>query len=503
MTDSTVLRLLETSKVYPGVRALDRVSVTFAAGEIHGLCGENGAGKSTMVQLVAGGVTPDEGSLELDGVSDPYRDPAAARRAGIAVVFQEFQSLPGVSVTENILLGSPVLTRGVVRWRRAHELAAAALREVVGVEDHIDVRAPMESLSPAQRKLVEIARAVGSRARVVLLDEPTAALEAADSERVLAAMRRLRDAGTAVVFISHRLHEVLGVCDRITVLRDGRHVGTWPGAELDHDRLAHLMVGRDIDADVPERVKPEGAPLLEVDGLVAAPRVQDVSLTVRRGEVVGLAGVMGSGRSEVGKAIFGLERASAGTIRLDGEEVDLSPAGALRAGIAYVPADRQHDGMVFTLDIERNISLSVLRELSRRTWVDRARERSVTRTHFDRLRVVATGLDQEPETLSGGNQQKVLLARWLATEPRLLILDEPTTGIDIGAKAEIHTLIGELAAAGMGVLLVSSDLPELIALSDRIVVMHAGAVTATFARGEADETRLMLATGEERRVETA
>jgi rhamnose transport system ATP-binding protein len=495
------LRLVSVSKVYPGVRALDGVSLDFARAQVHGVVGENGAGKSTLIQLIAGGIVPDEGRLELDGESTPYTNPAAARGSGISVVFQEFQSLPGVTVTENLLLGSKWGSRGFIRWRAAHRTAEQVLKEV-GLE--LDVRAPMETLSPAQRKLVEIARAVNERARVVLLDEPTAALEADDSERVLAAMRRLREAGCAVVFVSHRLKEVLDVCDPVSVLRDGRHVGTYPVDELSPGRLAHLMVGRDLDALTPAHATPRSRPLLQVRGLSAGPRVRGLDLTVHEGEVVGLAGVLGSGRSEVGRALFGLMPLDAGTVALEGEQLRLrSPIDALRAGVAYVPSDRQRDGMIFTFDIERNLSLSVLRRLQRRRMVDRARERSLADELFARLRVVATGLSQEPETLSGGNQQKVLLGRWLAADPRILILDEPTQGIDIGAKAEIHGLIADLASRGLGVLLISSDLPELLGMSDRIEVLHQGEAVASFPRGTADETRVMLAASGEPQTATA
>jgi rhamnose transport system ATP-binding protein len=485
-----VLKLVETSKVYPGVRALDRVDLEFKAGEIHGLVGENGAGKSTVIGLVTGRITPDEGRLELDGEADPYGSPASAHAAGIACVFQEFQSLPGVSVAENVLLGSRWAKGGVVNWRRAHQLAREALAEV---ELDIDVRTPMEGLDPAHRKLVEIARAVHFGARVVLLDEPTAALEREDSDRVLAAAKRLRAKGCAVVFVSHRLEEIVGVCDSVTVLRDGAKVGTWPAAEVTTGRLAELMVGRTIKDFAPPHPAPREEELLRVKDL-RAQRVEGVSFSVNRGEVLGLAGVTGSGRSELGRALFGLVRTDSGEVVIGGSKVEIStPTDAIDAGIAYVPADRQREGLVFTLDILRNISLSILPRLTRRGFVGRGREREQGSDYFGRLLVKASGLHQPPETLSGGNQQKVLLARWLATEPQLLVLDEPTTGIDIGGKAEIHGLIAEMAARGLGVILISSDLPELLSMSDRVMVLHRGDIVKTFARGEADETKLLLA----------
>jgi ABC-type sugar transport system ATPase subunit len=485
-----LLKLVETSKVYPGVRALDRVDLEFKAGEIHGLVGENGAGKSTVVGLVAGSITPDEGWLELEGQKDPYGSPAAAHAAHIAVVFQEFQSLPGVSVAENVLLGSKWSSGGIVSWRRTYQQAREAL---AAVELEIDVRRPMEQLDPAHRKLVEIARAIHLGARVVLLDEPTAALEREDSDHVLAALRRLRESGCAVVFVSHRLEEVIDVCDAVTVLRDGRKVGTWPAAEVDTGKLAELMVGRNIEDFAPPHKAPGTEPLLEVEDL-HAPRIDGVSFTMNRGEILGLAGVTGSGRSELGRTLFGLERTESGRMTLHGETVALKrPTDAIEAGIAYVPADRQKEGLVFTLDILRNISLSILPRLARQKVINRGREREVSTDFFGRLLVKAPGLETMPETLSGGNQQKVLLARWLSTDPKLLILDEPTTGIDIGGKSEIHGLIAELAERGLGVILISSDLPELLAMSDRVMVLHRGEVVSTFARGEIDEAKLLLA----------
>lgn len=485
-----MLRLVNASKVYPGVRALDQLDLEFTAGEIHGLVGENGAGKSTVVGLVAGSIDPDEGWLELGGVKDPYSNPSAAHAAGIAVVFQEFQTLPGVSVAENVLLGSRWARSGIVSWRRANQLAREAMAEVAL---DVDVRRPMEDLDPAHRKLVEIARAVHLGARVILLDEPTAALEKEDSEHVLAAVRRLRDAGCAVVFVSHRLNEVLDLCDQITVLRDGRKVGSWPAGDLTSGKLADLMVGRELKEFAPDHSPPGSEELLRVDGLVA-PRVRNVSFTLRRGEVLGLAGVTGSGRSELGQALFGLQRPEAGTVELQGERLTLTrPANAIESGVAYVPADRQREGLLFTLDLLNNITLSILPRLTKRAVVNRSEERRIGTELFQRLQVKATGVGQLPETLSGGNQQKVLLARWLAVEPKVLILDEPTQGIDIGGKAEIHSLIAELADHGLGVIMISSDLPELLTMSDRVMVMHRGKVVRIFARGDVDEANLMLA----------
>ena len=479
------LELDGVSKAYPGVRALDLVSLGLRVGEIHGIVGENGAGKSTLVNVIAGAVVPDGGEIRLAGQRVELSGPWAARRQGIAIVHQEFQSLLALSVAENVLLGSETMRRRFVNWRAARRQAEAAFRQI-GVA--IDVRAPMESLGPAQRKLVEIARAVHGAAAVLILDEPTAALEAGDSARLYASMSALRQAGVALGFISHRLDEVLRICDRVTVLRDGRVVGSWPAAELTIDALIEHMVGRSVDTFFAEHPAPAGEPLLSVRELTVDGAVHEVSLDVGRGEIVGLAGLLGSGRTELAQAIYGAIRHHQGSVTLAGRPLSCrSPSDAVRAGICYVPANRQQDGIVFTLDVGANLSLGVLRQLRRNRLLDRRQERRLGEDLITRLRIVTRSLREDVETLSGGNQQKILLGRWLAAEPSVLILDEPTQGIDVGAKAEIHRLVAELAASGMGILLITSDLQELVAMSDRVIVMHRGRVVRELTRGEITE----------------
>ena len=482
---AVALELDEVSKAYPGVRALDRVSLTLRAGEIHGIVGENGAGKSTLVNVVAGAVAPDGGEIRLAGQRVQLAGPWDARRQGIAIVHQEFQSLLALSVAENVLLGSETMHRRFINWGASRRQAEAAFQQI-GVA--VDVRATMESLGPAQRKLVEIARAVHARSAVLILDEPTAALEADDSERLYASMAALREAGVALGFISHRLDEVLRVCDRVTVLRDGRVVGSWPVAELTIDALIEHMVGRRVDTFFAEHPVPAGEPLLSVRELTVDGAVHGVSLDVGRGEIVGLAGLLGSGRTELAQAIYGAIRHQHGSVTLAGQPFSCrSPNEAVRAGICYVPANRQQDGIVFTLDVGANLSLGVLRQLRSNRLLDKRRERRLGEELITRIRIVTRSLRDEVETLSGGNQQKILLGRWLAAEPSVLILDEPTQGIDVGAKAEIHRLIAELAAGGLAILLITSDLQELVKMSDRVIVMHRGRVVRELIRGEITE----------------
>lgn len=490
-----MLSLRNISKAYPGVRALDGVSIELRDGEIHGVVGENGAGKSTLVGIVGGAIKPERGEMVLDGSVVTFSEPSEARAHGIAVVHQHFQSALGLSVTENVLLGSPQLSKGLVNWRDAHRQAEAVFAEL-GVD--IDVRLPMRALKPTQRKFVEIGRAIYGAASVILLDEPTAALDSEDADRLFAAMRLLSRRGLAVAYISHRLEEVLTVTDRVSVLRDGHLVGTWPTEKLGLDTLIAHMVGRELSGFFSDHPEPRPATVLDVRGATIEDRVYRVDLQVQEGQIMGLAGLVGSGRSDLAKAMFGAVRLSEGTIFIGGQQVRLrSPVDAVAAGIAYVPGNRQEEGLVPTMNLGENLTLASLRDLRGRFLVDRAREADISRSFVERLRVVATSIAQPIETLSGGNQQKVLVARWLATRPRVVILDEPTQGVDVGAKAEIHQLISELAEAGLAILLISSDLPELLAMSDHILVMHEGRVEASIPRAEATQERVIeAATGQ-------
>jgi rhamnose transport system ATP-binding protein len=479
------------SKRFGATQALDNVSLTLLPREAHALVGENGAGKSTLVKILAGIHQPDAGQIRLDGVPTQIRGPAHARELGIAVIHQEPRLFPDLSVAENVFLGhQPTTALGRIDWPGMRR-TAARLFEELGVA--IPVEAPVRGLSMADQQLVEIAKALSQDARILIMDEPTASLSLHEVEQLFSIVRPLRDRGLAVLFVSHRLEEVFDLCERATVFRDGRHVLTAPTRELTTADLIRHMVGRTVDL-FPKADTPVGDVLLEVRGLTRRGAFRDVSFAVRAGEIVGFAGLVGAGRTEVARVLFGIDRPDAGEIRLGGRPVTFAgPSAALRAGIAYVPEDRHQDGLVLEFPIASNVTLPILPRLFPRLFVRRSMEESIASRYADRFRVRMTGVDQLVSALSGGNQQKVVIAKWLATQPRILILDEPTRGIDIGAKVEVHRIISELAAAGLGILLISSDLPEVLAMSDRILVMHEGRITAELSRAEATEERVMFA----------
>ena len=478
-------------KRFDATLALSDVSLEVRTGEIHALVGENGAGKSTLVKILAGVHVPDAGRILLDGREVRVPDPIAARALGIAVVHQEPRLFPDLSVAENVFLADPPKGRyGAISWREMRHRAEALFEEL---DVRLDVGAAVRGLSMADQQLIEIAKALSVDARVLILDEPTASLSAHEVERLFAIVRRTRDRGVAVLFVSHRLDEVFRLCDRATVFRDGRHVITAPIAELTTADLVRYMVGRAVTL-FPKGEAAIGDVLLEVRDLSRADVFQGVSFAVRAGEILGLAGLVGAGRTEIARVLFGIDTPSAGEIRLGGRPVRLaSPSAALRAGIAYVPEDRHRDGLVMDFSIADNVTLPILPRLFPRLLVHHATERTLARRYVDRLRVRATGVDQLVQALSGGNQQKVVIAKWLAADPKVLILDEPTRGVDIGAKVEVHWIVSDLAASGLGIILISSDLPEVLAMSDRILVLHEGRVTAEIPRSGATEERVMFA----------
>jgi len=479
------------SKRFGATAALTDVSMDLRAGEIHALVGENGAGKSTLVKILAGVHAPDAGTILLDGVETQIANPTAARAHRVAVVHQEPRLFPDLSVAENVFLANPPTGRlGEISWREMRRAAAALFTQL---DVRLDVGAPVRGLSMADQQLVEIAKALSLDARVLILDEPTASLSTHEVERLFTIVRRTRDRGVAVLFVSHRLDEVFRLSDRATVFRDGRHVITAATRDLTTADLVRHMVGRAVTL-FPKGEAAIGEVLLEVRGLTRAGEFRDVSFTVRAGEILGLAGLVGAGRTEIARVLFGISRPSGGEVRLDGRPVHLAtPSAALRAGIAYVPEDRHLDGLVLDFSIADNITLPILPRLFPRLFVQRSTERSLAKGYTDQLQVRMTGVDQLVQALSGGNQQKVVIAKWLATKPRVLILDEPTRGVDIGAKVEVHRIMSDLAASGLGIILISSELPEILAMSDRILVLHEGRITAEIARADATEERVMFA----------
>ncbi|MFE1961267.1 sugar ABC transporter ATP-binding protein [Streptomyces sp. NPDC059479] len=495
-----VLALKDVSKSFGAVRALRDVSLRLFPGEAHALAGENGAGKSTLIKTLAGVHRPDAGEVLLDGTPVVFHGPADARDAGIAVIYQEPTLFPDLSIAENIFMGrQPRRSLGRID-RRAVRESTAALMKRLGVE--LDPDRPARGLSIADQQIVEIAKALSFDARVLIMDEPTAALTGSETARLFSVVRTLRAEGAAVLFISHRLGEIFELCQRVTTLRDGRLISSEPLAGLTEDDLVRAMVGRDLGELYPKQRAAVGETALSVRQLTREGVFRDISFEVRRGEIVALAGLVGAGRSEVAQAVFGVDRADAGEVEVDGRKLPAgSPAAAMDAGLALVPEDRRLRGLVMEMSIERNIGLTGLGRLGKGGLVRRALERGRAADWAVRLQLKYSRLADPVGVLSGGNQQKVVLAKWLATEPAVLIVDEPTRGIDVGTKAEVHRLLSSLAAEGLAVLMISSDLPEVLGMADRVLVMHEGRLTAEIPRAEATkETVMAAATGRAERA---
>jgi rhamnose transport system ATP-binding protein len=486
-----LLRLTAVSKSFAGVRALKDVSFDLRPGEVHALVGENGAGKSTLIRVITGAHRPDSGSVEIGGTLLPRADPLLARELGIAPIYQQPALFPDLTVAENLALGQePGGSWRRVDWRARRRRAVEMLARVGA---RIDPDALAGSLRMAEQQLVEIARALGARARVLLMDEPTAALAEPEVARLLELVRELQAAGVGIVYISHRLGEVARIADRVTVLRDGAVVATRPAAEVGQGELIRLMVGRELAAVFPKREVERGEVVLEARGLGSSSAgVRGASFEVRKGEILGIAGLVGSGRTELARVLFGLEPADAGELRLRGVAVRVSsPAEAVSLGFAYVPEDRRRHGVIPEMSVVENTSLAVLSRMGSGPFLDDPKERSLAGRFVERFTIKAASLDAPVSTLSGGNQQKVALARWLATEPKVLVLDEPTQGVDVGAKAEIHGLMVDLAERGLAIVMISSELPEVLGMSDRVAVMRGGTIVATVDRAEATPEALL------------
>jgi D-xylose transport system ATP-binding protein len=488
-------------KEFPGVRALDGVSVTLDPGEFHALVGENGAGKSTLMKVLSG-VYPAgsfEGQILIENEPRKFRNVRESEAAGIAIIFQELSLVKELTVGENIFLGQEPSRFGVIDWSELYHKASTLLRDL---QLNIDPRIHVGRLGIGQQQLVEIAKALSKNARILVLDEPTAALTEAEVETLFSILRKLKDRGVAMVYISHKLDEVFRLSDRITVLRDGRTVGTHNASELTRKRVIELMVGREVNDIFPEAHHQFTDNALEVDGLAVystdgrnTKLVDNVSFTVRGGEVLGIAGLMGSGRTEVLSAIFGAWKGNVkGSVKVNGLHVEIgSPADAIRLGISFVTEDRKRYGLILDQTIRDNITLAGLKSLSGPVLTNQAKEMRAARRQMDSLRIKARSPMTIAGTLSGGNQQKVVLGKWLLTEPKILFLDEPTRGIDVGAKQEIYTEINKLAKEGLAIVLVSSELPEILGMSDRILVLHDGKVTGEFDRSEASPEKVMAA----------
>jgi len=489
--DEVVLRANALTKAFAGVQALRDASLELRAGEVHALVGENGAGKSTLIGIITGAIAPDWGDLEIGGVVVRRNSPRDAKAMGIAAIYQQPALFPELTVAENMAIGVERPGRfGRVNWRERRRRASELLARVGA---RVDPEMEASALSMPQQQLVEIARALGADARIIVFDEPTASLSEEEVANLFAVIRQLREQGVGVIYISHRLEELAAIADRVTVLRDGRTIGTHRMADTTRERLVHSMVGRELSSVFPKRAVPIGDVVLELRGITCnATGLRDVNLSVRAGEIVGLAGLVGAGRTELARAIFGVTPPDDGEIRLRGARVIIaSPSDAIAHGIAYVPEDRRRHGVVLGMPVRDNVTLASLDRIARRGSLDRRRERDIAIDYSRRLDIKAPTIRTLVSALSGGNQQKVALARWLVTEPSLLILDEPTQGIDVGAKSEIHALMTELAARGVAILMISSELPEILGMSDRIAVMRNGTIVDVLARGDATPERIL------------
>jgi rhamnose transport system ATP-binding protein len=491
-TVTPLIELRGVTKRFGPVEVLSKVDLRLHAGRVHSLAGENGAGKSTLVKILGGLHKPDEGELVENGRPFTMSGAADAQRHGIAVVHQHAAMFPDLSVAENIFVGRQPGRTGRIDWAG---MRAQARELLARLRVDIDVRLPVKMLGIAERQAIEIVRALSRDARVLVLDEPTSALSSRETDRLIDIVKRLKAEGAAILFVSHFIDELLGVGDDITILRTGRVVASAPTVSLSAEQTVRHMIGSDPGSFFPKQAAHIGAPVLEIRGLAGAGFVEDVSFGLRAGEILGFFGLVGAGRSETVEMLFGISSPERGEIRMDGRTVrPRSPHDALQLGLSLVPEDRHRQGLVLEFPIRANASLPVLERLSRHFGlVNRKAEAEMAQAFTTRMRVVATGIEQLTSTLSGGNQQKVLLAKWLIPNPRVLILDQPTRGIDVGAKAEIHRIISQLAAQGLAIILISDDSAEVIAMSDRILVFRAGRNVAEFSHDAVDPEAMMLA----------
>lgn len=488
-----VLELKGITKVFPGVKALDNVHFQLRPGEIHALMGENGAGKSTFIKVITGVHLPDEGEMFINGEKVELKNPKDAQRLGIAAIYQHVTCFPDLSVTENIFMGHEKVEKGTNRilWGQMHAQAQELLNELGA---NFDPKTQMGALSVAQQQIVEIAKALSTNARIIIMDEPTAALTARESEELYKITEKLRDNGASIIFISHRFEDMYRLASRVTVLRDSKYIGTWGVHEISNEDLIVAMVGREITQLFPKHEPSFGEEILRVEGLGKTGFFADVSFSVRRGEVLGLTGLVGAGRTEVCQAIFGITPYDKGRIFLKGQEIKIkSPLHAMKLGIGYLPEDRQKQGLVLEWGIDQNITLSSLDKLSRKGWINTNKEKEMAKTLAEKVLVKAKSIFDLASSLSGGNQQKVVIAKLLTADLDVLILDEPTKGVDVGAKSAIYEIISELAGQGYGIILISSEMPEVIGMSDRIVVMREGRVRATLTRDNVSQEAILEA----------
>jgi ribose transport system ATP-binding protein len=495
------LRMEGIFKAFPGVRALDDVDFEAAASEVVALVGENGAGKSTLMKILSGAYRKDAGRIFLHGQETEIENPYHAQRLGIAIIYQEFNLTPNQSAAANIFIAREPQQQGWGRFlnfvdRRRMEREAQEHLNRVGA--HVSATVLIRDLPVAQQQMVEVAKALAVDARILIMDEPTSALGEDEVETLFEIIGTLKEQGIAIIFITHRLEEVFHIADRAVVLRDGRRVGSMPISEATADKVINLMVGRELTEMFRKEEAEIGEPLMEVRGLTRRGVVKDVSFTLRRGEILGFAGLVGAGRTETARLLFGADRKDAGEIWIEGKQVYIkSPVDAVGAGIGLVPEDRGTQGLILKLPVQENVVLPSLDDYARAGWVNQHSLRNTAQSYVDKLNIRTPHLRQKAMFLSGGNQQKVVLAKWLALHPKVLIMDEPTRGIDVGAKAEVHALMSQLAQAGMGIIMISSELPEIMGMSDRVLVMHEGRAAAILDKDEASQEKIMAyASGE-------
>ncbi len=490
-----LLEIDNVTKVFPGTTALDDVSFELLAGEVHALVGENGAGKSTLMNIISGVLQPTRGDVRVDGVPVSFGSPAAAQAQGVGTVFQELSLIPSLSIAENIFPNrAPARAGGVIKWREMYAQAQALLAQF---ELEIDGRTLVRDVNVTTRQIVEIVKALSLNARILLMDEPTSALTPDEVSLLFRVIGQLKASGIGVVYISHRIPEIMEIADRVTVLRDGQKVGTYPIDEMTPDRMIELMVGRALTDIYPDRATETGAPLLQADGLTVDGAFHDVSFQLNRGEILGVAGILGSGRSELLKALCGITALDGGALRLRGNPVRFgTPRDAFGAGLAYMPEERKSDGLFLKMPLTQNVSVTQLPQFARMGLMQPQAEAATAQSFVQRLGIRTSDVMQLVGRLSGGNQQKVMFSKWLVKQPDVLVIDEPTKGVDVGAKVEIHAVMRELAEQGVGVIFVSSELPEIIGVSDRIIVMHKGRLVAEAdPRATTEQQLLRVASG--------
>ena len=490
----TILELQGIAKYFPGIKALDNVDFTIRTGEVHALIGENGAGKSTLVKIMTGIYHPTKGKILMNGNEEIFRTSHDAQAAGVVAIHQEASMFSELSVAENIYMGHHTKKGGKLSpldWKAMRRHTKELLDRL---ELDINPDTLIKNLGTAQRHMVEIAKALSVDAKVVIMDEPTSALSMREVEELYKIIRQLKKEGKAIVFISHKFEEIFDICDHYTVFRDGQYIGEGEVASSTIDEIVTMMVGRSLDQMFPKQEAVIGEAVMDVENLALPGFFKDVSFSLHKGEILGFFGLVGAGRSEVMRTIFGIDKKSAGTIKLNGKEIHInSPRIAMKEGIAFVPEDRQEQGAILEMSLTHNITLPQIDTISKFSVISSRKEKEITEQFGNKMEIKAASWKVNADTLSGGNQQKVVLAKWLATDPKILILDEPTKGIDVATKAAVHNFVSEMASRGLAVILVSSEMPEVLGMADRIVVMHEGKVTETFSRDEANSDNIILA----------